>query len=1287
MELPLWRVQRALPTNIEEHFKTTEPIPGHPLYRGRNPPPGFMLHPKSNAFVPACQQCLLKEDKTPNRKVSCNCQEALVRPYVMPTTMLANLYPLTYQVTADRATHHNTYEPLLGDEAYINMQCELAFKHFNLGTPQERLTLDDTKTMIKNALRDRPFKGEYIGPAASVQLSVIRSMIINGMQFLKGSKPPEALETPFSISYAVIDVADTLSLHLARDAPPEPPVLLRFVKQLLKHAKSLELRLNQVSMATTVMYSAIPTPWKEHRLISGKVWFSQTTSEDTNQWRRTNIKEACKILATAIAAGPTMDHYKKAEPHLLHAIWTAVRILATAIRTWFEYEAATNANTYWNSKAGQCFKDPIQDIQAGSDTRRDDLPRAGLYPHLPPQDNQRHPGPSAPAPSPVDATTHDQPKRHCPQNQWQQPLTSNTSKLLAMMTLTLMLASPVTAAPFSRTTSLTPGSYAEDMEIEGMFAYNDFIYVHKGTRLVNPNIKQAYRQVETQQLTQVPLLMQTLVGAMDRICGIAKSKLGTGNFITFFRSTKFLMPEAEIECAKHQGTIGIANNYHTVQRMQYYLQNTAPHEARAPVATWGPNFTMHYPDGQLLDLSLFGGLKDEHGLRWKSDLHHKKHYIFSYKLHDSRTILIARECTPKDATCGVPMSVKFTCSSQNKSPSTYTACNTGISMMIEHTKEMSQVVHSLFPKLPPEGKITPATHQILQAAKNFTNPKQRSTSSLTEEFAKQPLADMIDYHLTIPHLTMPPPSNNTIQERARRAIGILLVGILGALTVAQVATTATQIQGAGHSANLANSINLLNQATRAHDRRLQQVEEDTRALAHFITDIYNQQVLDHEQSWFEKTALEIELRFSDLVQSAHAAINRLGVIQLAKGQQQVLPSMLSTKELRMIAKDAMEKHGLHLTTDLEEVKFDLIANGTDLFTVYQIPIVDEDRRLSLFEITPVPSFTESGFRIVPGNAVPRAGFQRGARGWVPMTDSEFQKCIHEKHSCRVATPIRPETAGACGISNYFESEEDSCTYVTTSIKQDFFHTSGNFTCFSVKKRTMLHMKCRDIKSNNHGIPINRGSMTISQAGCFTFNDQCNIRAEDGQTILPSSIAAEPLRLNPASLVTTGGGPRVTLITSQITQRHPLAVVSEVKRIFTRAPTSSPINLMDIKNTRSFTWSSILIIVLIAAISIMICKLRRASATQERVLESRWKDMQQQQKLMRDRMRRAGALFTPSMQSLASNVSKIVPKSRQAAHEDTQSLRGEMRTIPKQSTALVPVTRSMQSLASARTIYQ
>ena len=89
-----------------------------------------------------------------------------------------------------------------------------------------------------------------------------------------------------------------------------------------------------------------------------------------------------------------------------------------------------------------------------------------------------------------------------------------------------------------------------------------------------------------------------------------------------------------------------------------------------------------------------------------------------------------------------------------------------------------------------------------------------------------------------------------------------------------------------------------------------------------------------------------------------------------------------------------------------------------------------------------------------------------------MTNSEFQKCIHEKHSCRVATPIRPETAGACGISNYFEHEEDGCTYITTGTKQDFFHTSGNFTCFSVKKRTIRFTR------ENSGIQMERNPAAI-----------------------------------------------------------------------------------------------------------------------------------------------------------------------------------------------------------------
>ena len=1281
MDLPIWKVQRALPTDIDENFKTTEPIPGHPLYRGRNPPPGFFVHPKSNTFVPACQQCLLKGERTPDgKRVSCTCQEPITRPYVMPTTTLSNLYPLTYQVYGDRATHHNTYEPLLGDEIFINIQCDLAYKHFNLGLHIEQLTTDQTKVMVKNALRDRPFKGEFQGPQASVHFSVIRGMLLNAQEFIKFSKAPECMETPFSVACDVVDTADTLSLHLARDAPPEKTALHRLMKKLLRQAKSLELRLSQMSMVTSIMHSAIPSPWKEHKLISGKVWFSQNHTEDGNQWRKSNLREACKILSTALNAGPTLVHYKEAEPHLLHAAWSTVRIAAAAARTWFEYEAASNASTYWNSRSSNPpLRDPLQDVKAGSSTRRDDSPRAGLYPNLHGPPNQApERGPSAPV-APLDPPMdHLLPlKRPCPAPQWSQPLSTNTAKLLAMMTLTIMLATQAQAAPFTSTANLTPGQYTEDMEIEGMFAYNNFIYVHKGTRLVNPNVKQAYRRVETKQLTQVPMLMSTLVGAMDRVCGIAAGKYGVGNFVTFFRSTRTSLRAAEGDCASHEGTIGIANSYHTVQRMQYYLLNMAPREALAPITEHDANLTLSYPDGQRADLSLFGGLFNENGGRWKGDLDPKAKYRFTYKIHMSKTLLVARECNEEDPTCGVPGDIQYTCSNQKTSPSSYTACNTGITMMIEHTKEMQKVVKSLFPKLPAEGKASQATRQILEAARNFSSQSQRSTSSMATEWAKLTYVQLIQDNLNIQNTTQSP-----AVHKAKRAIGFLVAGILGAITVAQVATTATQIQGASHSANLGVSIKALNSATRRQEQRLEQVEEDTRALARFITDIYNQQVLDHEQAWFEKTALEIELRFSDLVQMAHTAINRLGVLQLAKGQNQVLPSMLSKEELQAAATDALENQAIHLTTDLEEVQFDLIANGTDLFTVYRIPIVDEDRRLSLFEITPVPSFTDDGYRVMPVNPVPRAGFQRGGRGWVPMTSSEFQRCTYHKHSCRVATPIRPESEGACGISNYYERKEDGCTYVQTKVTQDFFHTSGNFTCFSVKKRTMLHMKCRDIQNNNHGIPLNRGSMAISQAGCFTFNDQCKIRAEDGQIILPSSILAVPLRLAPGSLVTTGNGPRATLITSRINVLDKSGVVSAIKAIITRAPTS-PLQLIDFENTRGFTWSTFVIALLLIVISVMICRLRIASATNKRMLDDRWKDMQQQQKIMRERMRRAGALITPSMQSLASSVSKMLPAKKEAPCAETVSLRGGFR----HGGTIVPATRSMQSLSSSRTIYQ
>ena len=212
-----------------------------------------------------------------------------------------------------------------------------------------------------------------------------------------------------------------------------------------------------------------------------------------------------------------------------------------------------------------------------------------------------------------------------------------------------------------------------------------------------------------------------------------------------------------------------------------------------------------------------------------------------------------------------------------------------------------------------------------------------------------------------------------------------------------------------------------------------------------------------------------------------------------------------------------------------------------------------------------------------------------------MTEVNAKYCLDKHNVCYSPTPVMPVASATCAIAP-FRNLPANCTYVETSDNTNFFHTTGNFTCFSVRQPTQMETYC---PSPDHGQSTTLSqTFTIQEAGCFTFQQLCLIRTHYGQTLLPSSQAGRPYTM--PSHITMGSHAGLKDVFDTITEFSPAKLMDGVISTITNLapkdinPLQSVTEMVQLHPIYDFlipgftTFISIMIVLLVISIGISCC---------------------------------------------------------------------------------------------------
>ena len=612
-------------------------------------------------------------------------------------------------------------------------------------------------------------------------------------------------------------------------------------------------------------------------------------------------------------------------------------------------------------------------------------------------------------------------------------------------------------------------------------------------------------------------------------------------------------------------------------------------------------------------------------------------------------------CSNKTAT--------FACERRHSQTSQGPVCSAGLRRMDRQVDSMQTFIQQLFPLLPAEGKQSPGIKKILKLEQKYLNS---TTDEVFRHKRGYRTKENAPEQSTIEDA--PPGDSKFHLVRNTRAVGFLI----GGLFAASIANAGTSIVHGGSISSMKSAINAANAGIREQQTLNEKQNEEIITLANFITDLYETTVENQQTNWYEKKIIEIQSRFDDTVLTAGTAINRLGIIQLAQGQNQVLPFMLTSDELALIAEEAFAEQYITLSVSTDEVDVQLWANGTDLQILYHIPVVEEERLFNFFKITPIPAYHQDGIQVVPKQWEARAAFQSAGRGFLIPSQAEHYDCTHPGTKCTVASPVNMQENAPCGVASFYPDENEVCEYEPTNKPQNFFYTVGNFTCFSVDQKLDLGVFCRNPDKYSHAASMKEGKITLSDAGCFSFSRKCYLKSENGQLILPSNKLGTVLKLNDLTLSQSEPYTVPAMITPDLPPDLTLPAVSAIKQIARNQNGLPRVELMDIPQTPRFAWSSMAIGVVVLLLAGLLIKMALAFRNHRSKFTEKWNEIDVEYELLKERLKKAGALASPSIRSIATLARAGVPS--------VQSLQSILRT-PTHA-----LSRSRTSLNSVRTQY-
>ena len=1207
MDLPL-KFDFDLPFSPEIEFKIYKPYRLHPLYTNKTHPAGCYLHPRTNTWTPFCSACTNTPPEphklTLDPHKICECQDTITPEPTIPTTALADFFPLCYKLSDDRRRSFCAMEAFLASEKTASSDLSYFFSKQSetLNFPKETTSLmtDKIITLFKEFLRDRPLKASLPDTEALAFLYLAfcsTNRALDNITKQRGHDLPTAKSTHSAlyIMKSFIQNSYCLARGLAQGPNQSAEDFQSVTKQFTAAARRLKDAMNQAEMMSQLYSQSLPVSWRNHTLLKHKSWFAHPPTKDTAIFLNDTLAKLHQAILLVTASGSPRDTFStKTIPRAVTIVSITIRSIARLTLTCAEYESFWTAQQYWQDQPPTAgIASPLADpptiaplstlLQARSTMKHsqptqtsppqrhgqsdDDTPRGPpqdqplpthaqgtpptdnpfeppftqkpqpqppLYPPLPPVrfTPSTEPAfltpytthPSAPAQAQPHTTSPKTATKSRPPQTPPTPTTPVTPRPrtraqtrganIPLAFLTLILCSFMTPAQalkghqevtinITRTTNnttpppldhvplppptteaaTTPPIHAQSDSRTTTFVADNIMYTHLTQRAFNPNFFILRRPLNTKPLHNAAAKLPQLAHILSDLCDrVLKQYPSTDDRIYTFHPIHGISPLQHYTVCNPQN-LRPALIYAPLDAstLAYTMLQQNISVTLAPISTHA-NVPI-YPDGTKVPLTAFDNyFSNSSGDDiFKGPLPNHHYYRFLYVAQEPTSLfLVAYPCP------------RYSNNSSNPSP----YCTTTYSIPCVHTNMQIITPEGLLP-MPECGQFL---DNIITEAANIQLTVAMATPS--EEAPT-----------TTPHGK--PPLHHRIVKRAVTAFAAIALTITGLVSIVSLGS---YINNGITKAQAQTDTALLHKAQ--YDIEANEIINAAQQLQ--IQEISSFVVNQTSRLQQKIHVLEIRTAFATtlnhfriLTNTITTGLNSLAMTVMATQIGRPNPAILTSGDLARAALSIYAQHGIKISTTLDDIQPLILRDGNHLITLFRAPIIDNQRQFSLFTVTPIPDFSDEGFRTTPLDVPSHVAIQTTEEGYIIPSITEVMACTSSPSSCHTTAPVLPAALAPCGIAPLL-NQRANCTYTTTQTTSDFYNTAGNYTCYSVRNPVTIRAFCQQPTTT---MPVSKTVFHLDGTGCFSHHPSCSLKAPDGTTILPSTTIGSPYNL-PAILSTS-----------------------------------------------------------------------------------------------------------------------------------------------------------------------
>ena len=209
------------------------------------------------------------------------------------------------------------------------------------------------------------------------------------------------------------------------------------------------------------------------------------------------------------------------------------------------------------------------------------------------------------------------------------------------------------------------------------------------------------------------------------------------------------------------------------------------------------------------------------------------------------------------------------------------------------------------------------------------------------------------------------------------------------------------------------------------------------------------------------------------------------------------PYALTIAEVGTLSKILFASRGFLLDENINNIKSIATIENNQLVLIFQIPILDDQKRYHFHRPLPIPIFTGDEVHIPLLDTDSIAISKSGSR-YVPISSQEYTQCMQQPQQCVIHQPSRPShDAFSCTITSYIKDEIACPIKKISSSTPMFYYLDNDIMYYSTKNNTKLFVKC---ETHRHRNEYAEEVMQLSGQGKVKLRPSCTITTPDGSTM-------------------------------------------------------------------------------------------------------------------------------------------------------------------------------------------